>query len=142
MSTVFSRILSLFLSLVFSVMGTVFNTQIAGKPYAPENADDLSLYAVVVSDLHVNSTITHARNIKLMKLFSGIAKCEVQPDALIMPGDLTERAQKREFAILSTLLQDMPAKQILPATGNHDARGIMTKSDYAQNLQNYCSTLP
>ena len=138
MSTVFSRILSLFLSFVFSVAGTFGGVQNFGKPYAPESADDLSLYAVVVSDLHVNNTITHARNFKLMKLFSGVGKSEVQPDALIMPGDLTERAQMREYAILSTLLRDTPAKQILPAMGNHDARGVMTKSDYPQNLQNYC----
>lgn len=138
MEKLFFRILAFFLSAVLSFLGVQFRVKDAGSPFKPEDADSLLLNVAVVSDLHTNGWTPHERNIKLMKLFCGVSKSETPLDALVFSGDLTETAQRKQYAILSDLLK-MYAKAgcILPATGNHDIRGVMGVDDFETNMRNY-----
>ena len=138
MRALFSRVLSIALAFLLPAMSFIYSVPKAGSPYAFEDAGSALLTAVIVSDLHINNIVTHMRNVRIMRLFSGISKCETQPDALVIPGDLTERATNTEYAILTQLLQKSAlAETIIPATGNHDIRGAMAIKDYANNISNY-----
>ncbi len=145
MQAILLRFLSLLVAFLLPFMGAVNHTGDAGKPYAAEDKDGVLLNAAVVSDLHTNRLTTHGHNVNLMKLFSGISKSETPLDALVFPGDLTETAQAMEYANLIELLKiTVGTKTILPATGNHDIRGIMGVPEYDKNLRNYyafCRTL-
>lgn len=138
MRALFSRFLAFLLSLLLPVMSLVYGVPKAGSAYAAEDADSVLMTAAIVSDLHINNSITHIRNVRIMRLFSGIAKSEKPLDTLVIPGDLTERATATEYAVLAKLLHDYaPAKAVIPATGNHDIRGTMTVEDYPDNIRNY-----
>lgn len=138
MQTLFIRILSVLLSLLFSLTGTLVGVQNAGSPFSAEEESRALLNVAVVSDLHTNGTPLHSRNVKLMRLLCGIAKSETPLDAIVMPGDLTETARTMEYAALSGILDRYaPTKTLLPALGNHDVRGVMGVVDYEKNLQNY-----
>ena len=138
MQTLFLRFLSFLLAFILPFMGAVHHVKDAGCPYAAEDKDSVLLNVAVASDLHTNSMTTHGHNVKLMRLFSGIAKSETPLDALVFPGDLTETAQTMEYANLTELLKiTVGAKTVLPATGNHDIRGVMGVPEYEKNLRNY-----
>ena len=138
MQTLFLRIFSVLLSAILSFMGTYNHVSDAGKAYGPEDPDGVLLNVAVVSDLHTNGWTTHTRNVTLLKLFHGVAKSETPLDALVMPGDLTETAARKEYAILSYALNAAGlTKNVVPALGNHDVRGVMGVVDYAKNMRNY-----
>ena len=139
------RFLSFLLVFVLPIMGAVNRVADAGSPYAPADKDGVLLNAAVVSDLHTNGMTTHGHNVKLMKLFSAISKSETPLDAIVFPGDLTETAQTMEYANLTEMLKlTFGSKTILPATGNHDIRGVMGVPEYDKNMRNYyafCETV-
>ncbi len=138
------RILAFLLSAVLSIMGAQNHVGDAGSPFSPEDAEHVLLNAAVVSDLHTNGWPTHTRNVRLLKLFNGLSKSTAPIDALVFPGDLTETASRTEYAILSDALNAVDAKNILPATGNHDVRGVMGVDDFDKNMKHYyafCETV-
>ena len=138
MSALFLRFLSLWIAFVLSVSGTLGHAKQAGSAYDAEDADNVLLYAAVVSDLHTNGYVPHKKNTNLMRLLSGVSKTVTPLDALVFPGDLTESAQAKEYEILSHLLRTYTsADAILPALGNHDVRGNMLVTDYDVSMQNY-----
>ncbi len=145
MQKTYIRILSLFLSVILSFMGMQNHVKDAGSAYAPEDADGALLNVAVVSDLHTNDWTPHKHNVKLMRLLCGVSKSETPLDALVFPGDLTETAQRKQYAILAELLKTYAkAKNILPASGNHDVRGVMGVEEYEKNMRNYyafCDTV-
>lgn len=145
MEKLYMRILAFFLSAVLSFMGTQNHVKDAGSPFKPEDAEQVLLNVAVVSDLHTNGWTPHAHNVKLMRLLCGVSKSETPLDALVVPGDLTETAQRKQYAILADLLNmHAQAEHILPATGNHDIRGVMGVDDFEKNMRNYyafCKTV-
>ena len=146
MQIFFTRMLSVLLSLVLSFMGLQNHVKDAGNPYSPADEEHaLLLNAAVVSDLHTNGWTTHERNVNLLKLFNGVAKSTAPLDAIVLPGDLTETATRKEYAILSYALNAAGlTKNVLPASGNHDVRGVMGVQEYEKNMRNYyafCGTV-
>ena len=145
MQTLLMRILSFLLSAILSVVGLQNRVGDAGSAYTADDEERVLLNVAVVSDLHTNGWTLHERNVNLLKLFRGIAKSSTPLDALVLPGDLTEQAMQGEYATLFYALKAAGlTENVLPATGNHDIRGIMGVNDFSKSMRNYfafCETV-
>ena len=132
------RIVSGLLAALLPYLGWGAWMKDAGAPYEAQDAQNVRLYAVVVSDLHTNGWLPHSRNKKLVQLFGGVAKNGTPIDALVLPGDLTEQSLSAEYAFLYTALNEtlLPTR-VIPATGNHDIRGMLSVPDFKRAMRGY-----
>ncbi len=138
MKIILARFVQLFTCFALAFVCLSNGADSAGSAYQAENPDKVLLSAAVVSDLHAADELKRDRNIILSKTFAGIAKSKTKPDALVMPGDLTNNGTRDEFRCLSAIIRRYNrSAAVIPATGNHDARGDMHKEDYAQSLGYY-----
>lgn len=69
---------------------------------------------VQLSDLHFGTEVEAVVSALLVRL------TQLQPDLLLLSGDLTQRARRREFARCRRFLQQLPEVPILAVPGNHD----------------------
>ncbi|MBQ6065221.1 MAG: metallophosphoesterase [Clostridia bacterium] len=113
-------------------------TDKTGAAYSAKEPDKVLMNAVIVSDTHASDTLRHDNNKTLTKLFAGIGKSRTQLDAIVIPGDLTQCALPKEYAILSAVIgRYHSADAVIPALGNHDVRGDYDAQDYEANMANY-----
>ena len=130
-------------TLLFTCIGLLFTSlaagaNSAGSAFKAEDPDAVLLNAVIVSDLHAANALSHDRNKALTRLFAGIDKSKTPPDALVLPGDLTNNGGLDEYRCLAAILKRYNhADSLIAAIGNHDARGDMNAEDYAENMANY-----
>lgn len=61
---------------------------------------------------------------------------ELQPDLVVLSGDLTQRARKREFAEARAFLERLPKPQIV-VPGNHDVPLYNVYKRFLEPLKNY-----
>ena len=138
MKGAYFRFLVLFQSMLLAFVCVTNGAVQAGSSYSAQAPDTVLLNAVIVSDTHASDTLRHDNNKTLTKLFAGIGKSRTEPDAVIIPGDLTQSALPKEYAILSALIMRYNrADTIIPALGNHDVRGDCDAVDYEANMANY-----
>jgi len=69
---------------------------------------------VQLSDLHFGTEVEAVLAALLVRLK------QLQPDLLLLSGDLTQRARRREFARCRRFLHQLPDVPILAVPGNHD----------------------
>ena len=145
MKNFFVRITAVFITVIIAFMCLFNGVDTAGSAYQALQPDKVRLNAVIVSDTHTNDTTTHEHNRTLAKLFSGIGKSKSRVDAVVLPGDLTETATPREYSNLAAVIKRYnKADALIPALGNHDVRGDMSKDDYDANMRQYyafCQTM-
>ena len=72
-------------------------------------------------------TVLHASDLQCGRPFRpGAAEAfirltsETSPDAIVVAGDLTQRAKKREFALATSILDRLPSVPRIVTPGNHD----------------------
>ncbi|TFW09533.1 metallophosphoesterase [Oxalobacteraceae bacterium OM1] len=94
----------------------------AGIPCRPPGAmgDDAgrrmnaSTTVLHFSDLHFGTEIVAARDAALL------AARRIQPDVIVVSGDITQRARQREYLAAKTFLDLLPGRAKLVIPGNHD----------------------
>lgn len=72
-------------------------------------------------------TVLHASDLQVGRPFRPNAAevllrfaAELAPDVVVVSGDLTQRAKKREFSLVGSILSRLPRKPCVVTPGNHD----------------------
>lgn len=113
----------------------------------PLDAQNLRLSVDILADTHVGPAYGGGSVLPLVPALSDMKRSQVQADVLVIAGDMTENAAVGEYRRLSGALERFcGARQILPAMGNHDARGVMFSDEtflhpYEVNRQRYLDFL-
>lgn len=113
----------------------------------PLDARNLRLSVDILADTHVGPAYGGGSVLPLVPALSDMKRAQVQADVLIIAGDMTENATTGEYFKLSGALEHFcGARYILPAMGNHDARGVMFSDEtflhpYEVNRQLYLDFL-
>ena len=104
-----------------------------GTLYTPENPDSVLLTAAVAADLHADGNPVRDRNDNLRRAFAGISKASPGLDALVLVGDITNSAHEKEYTNLNRMMSAFnKTKTLIPAMGNHDARGTSIDPDFGE----------
>ena len=72
---------------------------------------------VQLSDLHVGSQFLQEKFETLLEEVN-----QLQPDVIVVTGDLTNEGLMKEYKKIKTLLSKFNTKKILSISGNHDYR--------------------
>ena len=136
---IFTKLVSLLTMALYLFVGGVNGVPFAGEPYAPENAEEIRLNAVLTADIHVDSDPLHPRNVLLMKLLRGIARSEAPVDALILAGDSANLAEQREYGFLEAILRLYnKTGTVIPSMGNHDSGSTSMGKDCEKTFETAC----
>ncbi len=113
-------VLKSFVSVVMSVL-CVFSSVAFGNfaaPYEPKK-ENCKVNFAVISDVHMTDE-TARRDMLKLGLYD-MANAKVQPDALIIAGDMTDHGRSAQYELLAEAFAAYtPAKNIIMAMGNHD----------------------
>ncbi len=133
--------LTAFLTVILYIIVGGFNgVPFAGEKYAPENADDIRLNAVLTADVHVDSDPLHPRNVLLMKFLRGVGRSSVPVDALILAGDSANLAEQKEYGYLEAILRLYNRTGcVIPAMGNHDSGSTSMGKDCEKTFETTCA---
>ena len=138
-SAVFVKLTALFTLLLYLFVGGANGVLFAGERYAPENAREIRLNAVLTADIHVDSDPLHPRNVLLMKLLRGIARSEAPVDALILAGDSANLAEEKEYGFLESILRLYnKTGTVIPSMGNHDSGSTSMGKDCEKTFETAC----
>lgn len=132
-----AKILSVLLSLValFALAGPA--------TYAPVDAENLQLSFTAIADTHIDNIFNGTRVPLLAKGLEDMSKAQVENDALLIAGDLTEGGMQVEYYKLAYALKTRcDIENILPVSGNHDIWGPrlqdgMRLMNYGYNADKY-----
>ncbi|MRR12016.1 metallophosphoesterase, partial [bacterium] len=83
-------------------------------------SDDRPVIIAQISDLHCGSQY-HIPSLAT-RVVDEVN--ELEPDALIVTGDLADMGFRQEFKIAQRLLERMEVANVLVLPGNHDARNV------------------
>ncbi|MBQ7639324.1 MAG: metallophosphoesterase [Clostridia bacterium] len=86
------------------------------------HADNISLKAVLISDIHADADPVRDRNDLLREGFAAIGRTQNDADTLVMSGDLTNSGDLREYLFLLEYINTycrIPDR--VPEIGNHDS---------------------
>ena len=102
-----------------------------------KHTDDVQLKAVIVSDIHTDADFARDRNNLLRRIFSAIGNYHRDADTIVMPGDLTNSGDKREYVHLQHFLDIYcRIRDRVPELGNHDSWNHSDDPNYS-NAQRY-----
>ncbi len=111
------KLASIFAAL-FSIFASIFGLNRTG--YAPIDADNLKMSAVLISDTHI-STKTTAQQTNLERGLKDVASSKVAANVLMLNGDLTENGLPEQYDTLFSIInKKAPAKKTIAVLGNHD----------------------
>ena len=131
MYSVFMKVMTMLLTVVFLVITVATGAMTAGSNYGPKDPKTVELNAVVIADVHTDGDTFRDRNILLNKVFRGIGRNTAPTDALVIAGDITNSATYNEYYNLQAMLTiHNKAGQIVPALGNHDYDGTSDGYQY------------
>lgn len=103
-------------------------TMLGPMSLRPLDKRNLRLSVDILADTHVGPAFGGGSVLPLIPALSDMKRAQTQADVLIIAGDMTENAAAGEYRRLSAALgRFCGARHILPAMGNHDARGVMLK---------------
>lgn len=137
---VYVKLVSLLTAALYLILGGVNGVWFAGKRYAPENAREIRLNAVLTADIHVDSDPLHPRNVLLMKLLAGIGKSDAPVDALILAGDSANLAEQKEYGFLASILRLYNKTGcVVPSMGNHDSGSTSMGKDCEKTFETTCA---
>ena len=137
METLF-KILSVLVS-IFTLLTSLLG--LGRNGYEPLDSGNLKMSAVLISDTHIDTKTTDAKN----DFDSGIrdmAASKVAADMLIITGDLTNNGKAEEYDVLfSSITKKAPVKKVITAIGNHDAwsTGFINNFTTAYNQRTFSS---
>ncbi len=116
MLTFVKSVVSILMSVLCFFFSPVFGDFAAD--FSPQK-DDCKLNFAVISDIHMTDE-TARRDILALGLLD-MQQADTPLDALVMSGDMTERASRVQYDMLeSAFSMYTPAKNIIMAVGNHD----------------------
>ncbi len=105
----------------------------AATTYSPSDASRVQMTAVLIADMHTDGNFFRDRNDTLRVGFSHINHSSRKADALVMAGDITNSAAHIEYSVLKAMTSTyLHGNNILPAMGNHDARGTSIDEDFVE----------
>ncbi len=131
--------LKTFLSVLMSILcfatSLIFGDFAAG--YETEKDDCLMKFAVI-SDVHMTDE-TARRDILELGLYD-MQNAEDKLDALVLSGDMTERARSEQYAMLAEAFSKyIPADNVIMAVGNHDTwnNEVEDEFEFAESEKNF-----
>ncbi|HBL41755.1 MAG TPA: hypothetical protein DDY98_09530 [Ruminococcaceae bacterium] len=105
-------------AVLFSIFSSIFGLNRTG--YAPIDADNLKMSAVLISDTHID-TKTTAEQTNLERGLKDIAASKVAANVLMINGDLTNNGLTEQYdALFTAINKKAPAKKVIAVLGNHD----------------------
>lgn len=122
----FRKIFSVFISLF------LFMSYSAPEAYAPKNADEVNLSAVMLSDVHIEGN-NPDRWTRFGKTLAGAFSAERTPDVIAFAGDQTMNSQKIEwFDFYGLLNRYNKGSEVVMAMGNHDFGNCADHDEYVK----------
>ena len=122
------KLLSVFVT-IFTLFSSMFGWFRTG--YAPLDADNLKMSAVLISDTHISTKTTDAQNV-LERGVRDMSKSKSAADMLMITGDLTDNGLTDQYdALFNIINKRSPAKKAVCVMGNHDAWA----ADYLNNFK-------
>lgn len=132
MLTIFTRLASILLSILmfFSSFGSI-------QSYDVVDEENLLLSFVAIADTHLQGTEQRQARY-LTQGLRNLEAATVQPDALVIAGDITMNGQKIEYFFLKTVFDsEFNPENLLLSAGNHDI--CIREDDYEKAKNRFTS---
>jgi 3',5'-cyclic AMP phosphodiesterase CpdA len=127
------------LAVFFLAVLMFFSSPAPIRPYEVGDSENLRLSFAAISDTHLQGN-NQKQARQLIRGLRDMEAAAVQPDALLIAGDLTMNGQNIEYFFLNSVLgSEFKTNNLLLAAGNHDI--CIKENDYTKAQSRFTSNL-